>query len=114
MSLHDDRIPLRHMRDHAAEVVALTQTSSRQELEESRLFQLALTRLVEIVGEAANRVSTQGRRSHPEVPWAKAIAMRNRVIHGYDILDLDMLWDTATLDLPGLVPILDRILGSDA
>jgi len=56
----------------------------------NRVMQLALTRLVEIVGEAANRVSQATRQKTPGIPWPQIISMRNRLIHGYDVIDCDL------------------------
>ncbi len=77
---------------------------------DQRVLQLALTRLVEIVGEAANRTSDATRQAHPDVPWPQIIGMRNRLIHGYDVIDYDLLWDTVTGDLPELIAVLERIV----
>jgi uncharacterized protein with HEPN domain len=71
--------------------------------------QLALTRLVEIVGEAGNRVSKAMQQKTPEIPWPQIIGMRNRLIHGYDVIDFDLLWDTITDDLPPLIVSLESI-----
>ena len=81
-----------------------------QSLEQDRMLQLALVRLVEIVGEAATRVSEKGQRSYPSIPWEKARGMRNRLVHGYNRIDLKVLWDTITDDLPPLIAELERIL----
>lgn len=70
-----------------------------------------MQRLVEIVGEAATRVSAETRARLPELPWRPAIGMRNRLIHGYDIVDVDTVWGTVVLDLPPLVAQLEVILG---
>lgn len=83
---------------------------SRRELETNRMLQLALTRLVEIIGEAASRVSHETRSRYPEIPWAEIIGMRNRLIHGYDFVDLNILWNTVKIDLPPLIEQLERIL----
>ena len=109
MSRHDDRISIADMLNHAKEAVNLLGETSREQLEDDRTLQLALTRLVEIVGEAANRVSKTTQDDHPEIPWRKIVGMRNRLIHGYDITDTDILWDTITDDLPPLVAKLDEL-----
>jgi len=74
------------------------------------MMQLALTRLVEIIGEAANRVSAETQGQCPRIPWSEIIGMRNRMTHGYDSLDLEILFDTVAHDLPNLVSMLDEIL----
>lgn len=68
MSRHDDRICIADMLSHAKEAVDLLRETSRKQLESNRTLQLALTRLVEIVGEAANRVSKTTQGDHPQIP----------------------------------------------
>jgi uncharacterized protein with HEPN domain len=112
MSQRDDAVPMRHMLDHAREALALASGRSREELHSQRMLQLALTRLVEIVGEAAGRVSSQTQSRFPDVPWREAIATRHRITHGYDVVDYDILWDTVQDDLPPLVAALERALAA--
>ncbi len=111
MSRHDDLIPLSHMLDHALEAVVMCQGVSRADLDVDRKLNLALVRLIEIIGEAANRVSKPGQASRPQLPWSKIIGMRNRLTHGYDSIDFDVLWDTVQLDLPVLIALLRAELG---
>jgi uncharacterized protein with HEPN domain len=85
--------------------------SIREELAANRVLQLALTQLVEIIGEAANRMSQPTQSRHPEIPWLQIIGMRNRLVHGYDVIDFDLLWDTITTDLPPLIDALQEIVG---
>ncbi len=98
------------MLQHAREAVELARGKTRQDLEVDRLLQLALTRLVEVVGEAAARVSSERQAQHPEIPWRIIAGTRNRLIHGYDVVDLDVLWDTVAYDLPPLIAKLESIL----
>jgi len=111
MSKYDDQVSLKDMLSHAREAVELLGGSSREELAGDRVLQLALTRLVEIIGEAANRVSSPTQARHPEMPWLQIIGMRNRLVHGYDVIDFDLLWDTITTDLPPLIEALQVIVG---
>lgn len=106
MSRHDDGARLRHMLDHAQEAVALCAGKTRADLDRDRLLNLALVRLIEVIGEAANRVSaaTQGRLS--AIPWPAIVGMRNRLIHGYDEVDFDILWQVIVQDLP---PLIDQL-----
>jgi uncharacterized protein with HEPN domain len=110
MTRHDDATRLRHMLDHAAEAVQMAEGRQRHDLEADRQFCLALTHLVEIVGEAAARVSPEGRERWQAIPWRGVIGLRNRLIHGYDAVDLDILWIIVQDDLPPLVAELRRIL----
>ncbi len=114
MSRRNDRLSLQHMLDHASEAVELTSGQTRNDLEEQRLLQLALVRLVEIVGEAAGRVSKETQELHPEIPWPQIVSMRNRLIHGYDFVDHDILWKTVEEDLPPLIEMLVEILNVES
>lgn len=71
---------------------------------------LALTRLIEIMGEAANRVPDSVQEQYPELPWMQMITARNRLIHGYDSVDFDILWAIVKNDLPPVIQDLKRIL----
>jgi uncharacterized protein with HEPN domain len=74
------------------------------------MLELALVRLLEIIGEAAGRVTPETRAHLPNIPWSDVVAMRNRLIHGYDSVDPDILWDTIKHDLPPLVAAVDRLI----
>ena len=71
---------------------------------------MSLTHLVELIGEAASQVPQEVRGKYPNVPWPKIVSMRNRLIHGYDVVDYEILWDTITEDLPLLITELERII----
>ena len=98
------------MLDHASEAVGLLRGKSRPDLDRDRLLQLALTRLVEIVGEAAGRVPKELQDRHPAIPWREIVSARNRLIHGYDFVDLDILWEIVATDLSALVPQIEQAL----
>jgi uncharacterized protein with HEPN domain len=67
----------------------------------------AVTRKFEIIGEAARHLSPEFRNATPEIPWRLITAMRNLLIHDYDTVDLDMVWETAQTDLPALIANLE-------
>jgi len=69
---------------------------------------------VEIVGEAASRVPAEVQDRHPALPWREAIGARNRLIHGYDFVDLDILWEIAATDLPQLISQAEQVLKVEA
>jgi uncharacterized protein with HEPN domain len=110
MSRRDPEIPLRHMLDYAQKAIDISQGKSQKDLDENLTFNLALTHLVEIIGEAANRVPEDFQENHPEIPWAQIIGMRNRLIHGYDEVDLDFLWSVVQDDVPELIVQLEKLL----
>lgn len=93
---------------HAREALLLMRERSRSDLDTDRLLNLALERLLEIVGEAANRVPKEQQALYPEIPWPQIGSLRNRLIHGYDSVDLAILWQVVTVDLPLLVASLLR------
>jgi len=110
MTQHDDLTRIRHVLDYSREAVEMLGGMAPEDLSRNRMLQLALVRLVEVVGEAASRVSDAGQQRYPSIPWHKARCMRNRLVHGYDMIDLRVLWDTITDDLPPLIAELERIL----
>jgi uncharacterized protein with HEPN domain len=107
----DDRTRLRHMADAAREAVGMASRQRRTDLESDRKLALSLVHLLGIVGEAANGISPEFRMRHPDLPWKKMIGMRNRLFHGYFDVNLDVVWQTATDDLPDLVVKLDQLTG---
>ena len=106
----DDRIRIQHMLDAADEATVFAANRGRKDLEEDRMLTLALIRSIEIIGEAGARVSEAGRREIPEIPWHDSISMRNRLIHAYFDVDLDVVWATVRNDLPPLTIALRRAL----
>ena len=98
------------MVEHARLAVELTRDLSFGAYSRDRVKQLALERLVEIIGEAARRVSKPFRDAHPEIPWQKIIGQRNVLVHEYDKILQDVLWVTATVEAPRLVSALAPLL----
>lgn len=107
-----DAVSIRQMLDHAEEASMLATGRARVDLDSDRLFQLAMTRLLEIVGEAAARVSTPVRDNFPQIAWPQIVALRNRLIHGYDEVDCDIMWQIIEQDLPVLIQELRSIVGT--
>lgn len=107
MSKHETSIRVRDMLDHAREAVSLSHGRPRVDLDHDRVLSLALVRLLEIIGEAANRIPEADRQRHPEIPWPEIIGLRNRLIHGYSSTDLDIVWQIVTTDLPPLIAALE-------
>jgi uncharacterized protein with HEPN domain len=114
MTQHDETVRLRHMLEAAREAVELSRGRSRGDLATQRLVELALTRLVETVGEAASRIPKEIQGRSPDIPWTQIVTMRHRLVHGYDAVDPDLLWSTVTEDLPALIPLLERVLAERA
>ena len=100
------------MREAAATALEMTAGYERADLSTNTMLAMALTRCLEILGEAASKMSTDTSARFPAIPFAKIVAMRNRLIHAYFDVDLDIVWTTVTEDLPALLPALDQALAS--
>jgi uncharacterized protein with HEPN domain len=111
MTRHDEVTRLWHMLDHASEAIVMAGGRRREDLDKDRMLNLSLVRLVEIVGEAATHVSQTTRSRFSSIPWPQVVGLRNRLIHGYDQVDFEVLWKIIQEDLPPLVVELRRILG---
>lgn len=98
-----DDVRLLHMLEHSREAIQLVTGKTRQDLDAERVLSLAVVRLLEIIGEAAAGVSAEARGRFPAIPWAAIVGLRNRLIHGYDSVDLDIVWSIVNNDLPTLV-----------
>jgi uncharacterized protein with HEPN domain len=105
-----DLVRVKHMIDAVDEAIGFAQAKKRGDLNKDRMLTVALMREIEVVGEAASKISEDFKRLHPEIPWALIIGMRNKLIHAYFDINLDILWRTVTVNLPLLKEQLDSIL----
>ena len=105
-----DLVRLRHMHDAACEALGFAGGRSREDLDADRQLVLALVKEIEIIGEAAGRTSLETRQQIQTLPWTDIILMRNRLIHAYFDVDLDVVWKTLTDDLPPLIEALKKLL----
>ncbi len=96
------------MREAAEKAIELCRGQTREDLETDEVLRLALTKLVEIVGEAAKHTREEARARYPAAPWAEAARMRDRLVHHYFDINLDVLWSTVTEDLPALLGSLEE------
>ncbi len=101
---------LRHMLDAAKEAIKFTVNKSRKDLDRDRMLTLAIIKSIEIIGEAASKVSESCRSDYPVIPWIDIINMRHRMIHAYFDVNLDIVWETTQTDLPSLVEALEGII----
>lgn len=98
------------MRDEAREGAEFARTHDRADLDRWRW--LGLVKSIEVIGEAATRLTPDFRQRHPEIAWTRIMGMRHRLVHDYDQINYDIVWETATRDLPPLAADLDRILAA--
>jgi uncharacterized protein with HEPN domain len=106
----DDSVKIRHILDAAREAVAFSQGRTRADLTTDRKLNLSLVRLLEIIGEAARAISPQFRQKHSDLPWKSMVGMRDHLIHGYFDVNLDVVWETVTQDLPSLIAQVEKIV----
>lgn len=105
-----DRESILDMLDAIGLIQQYVQGVTREGFGRSIQLQDAVIRRIEVLGEAAKRVSAETRDNHPEVPWKNIAGMRDRVIHGYDSIDLNVVWDTIQKDIPKIeAPLRDLV-----
>lgn len=107
-----DVVRLRHMIDAAKDAVFFSEGKQASDLATDRKLSLALVKSIEIIGEAATRVSPETRSKSPDIPWVDIVSMRNRLIHAYFDINLDILWKTVSEELPPLIVQIEKLLDS--
>lgn len=105
-----DRIRLAHMLDAALEAQQFAEGETRDSLVGDRKLLWALVKAIEIVGEAAARLSEDVQRDYPQIPWRSIIGMRKSLIHAYFDIEVETVWKTVTNDLPPLIAALQNLL----
>lgn len=108
----EDRVRIGDMVQSAETACGFISGRSRADLDTDQMLVFALVRAIEIVGEAASKVSFATRRAAVDIPWDLIIAMRNRLIHGYSSINHDLVWKTATEEIPELLPKLRYLLAT--
>src|SRR5687768_5644923 len=113
MSANDDKIRLQHMLDAGKKIFHFTEGQSRESFEGDEMLQLALVRLIEIIGEASSRISQDFRDEHSSIAWQAIIGMRNRLVHAYFAIDYDVVWNTVIIAIPELVKQIETIQNAE-
>ncbi len=106
----DDLTRLKHMRDAARELAELSHGKHRSDLATDRQFSLAMMKVIEIVGEAASRITKETQGKYPMIPWQQITGMRNRLIHVYFDIDLDFVWEAAIVSAPKLIQDVEQAI----
>jgi uncharacterized protein with HEPN domain len=106
----DDSVYLGYMLETAHKVIARVEGKSRAEFDANENLRLAVTHLIQTIGEAARRVSPETCARHPEIPWSRMIGMRNKLVHDYTEINEDIVWPVATRNLLELIRVLEPIL----
>ncbi|HEX9895043.1 MAG TPA: DUF86 domain-containing protein [Gemmatimonadales bacterium] len=109
----DDTVYLVHMLETARKAVSKVAGLNQERFRADENLNLALVHLIQMMGEAARRVSDETQRRHPGIPWRQVIGMRHRVVHDYLAVDLDIVWAVVQEDLPRLVRVLEDVVSPD-
>ena len=109
----EDKIRLKHILDEANEAYGYVQDMSFEDFLADGKTARAIIRSIEVIGEAASKVSDDIRNKYPDVPWNKIVAMRNRLIHVYFDIDFKTVWQTVRKNLPTLIEQIQEILKSE-
>ena len=110
MSKIDDLTRLKHIRDAVMITIDFIKGRNRDDLDNDQMLSLALVRLIEIIGEAANNISLSCQNNYPQIPWREMIGMRNRIVHAYFEVDLDIVWQVIIDDLPKLLQWVNQAI----
>jgi uncharacterized protein with HEPN domain len=105
----DDNTRIKDMIDACEEALVFLGNMSYEELEKDRKTVQAITRDIEIIGEAASKLTDNFREQYSDIPWGSIIGMRNWLIHGYFNIDSEHIWGTVKNDIPDLVSKLKKI-----
>jgi hypothetical protein len=109
MSKIDDETRLRHIIAATEEIKGFIQGKTRVSLDQERMLVLSLVKLLEIIGEAASKISREKQMEISQIPWAGIVGMRNRLVHAYFDIDLDIVWQTVTEDITPLLEELKKL-----
>ena len=107
---NNDLVRLKHMLDSAQAILSFLKGKKRASLDSDRMLASAVSRELEIIGEAAGKISEKTRKKFPKLPWSQLIGMRNRLIHAYFDVNHDTVWDTVKNEIPKLVTELEKIV----
>lgn len=106
----DDWVYIGHMLDMSLQAEEILAGKDREDYDREIVLRLALTHLVQVIGEAAQQVSKVFQDRYPQVPWREIIGMRHRIVHDYLNVDEDIVWEVVQSDLPQLVSALEGII----
>ena len=110
---NEDRIRIQHMVDAGEEALSFVRAAKKEDFWQSRLLILSVIKEIEIIGEAASKISEETKLKYSKILWKDIVGMRNRLIHGYFDVNINLVWNTAKNNLPPLIKSLKGILIED-
>jgi uncharacterized protein with HEPN domain len=110
----DDLVRIKHILDASEEAIAFLENRVREDIDTDRMLSLSLVRLLEIIGEAARGVSIQAREKYKHIPWKQMAGIRDRLIHGYFDVDMEIVWKTVKEDIPPLINQLTELIEKES
>jgi len=114
MSQDRDVIRMRHVLDAARKAISYVAGKSRNDLDRDEVHSLVLARLVEIIGEAASKVTEEMQSRYPPIEWRDIVGTRNRLIHAYEAVSRDILWQIVSVDLAELIVKLQKAIEQES
>lgn len=107
--MKNDLAYIEHILYAISKIEDFTSSMARSQFDKNELVQDAVIRNIEIIGEASKRVSDDFKANHSEIPWREMAGMRDKLIHDYMGVDLDVVWRTIEIDIPELHRLLKKI-----
>ena len=108
----EDIVRIRHMIEAGESIIEFVAGRERTELDTNRMLLFAVVRAIEIIGEAASKVSEEVRAANSTIPWQAIVGMRNRLVHAYFDVNAQLVWESATVEIPAILPQLRSLLAS--
>ncbi|MGB5531092.1 MAG: HepT-like ribonuclease domain-containing protein [Ignavibacteriaceae bacterium] len=106
----NDRIRIQHIIDASEEALSFVLNVDRENFFKNRMLILSIIKEIEIIGEAASKISEETKLQYSHIPWKDIVGMRNRLIHGYFDVNVELVWNTTKNNLPPLIKSLKEIL----
>ncbi len=106
----DDSVLIGHILDTARKIAARVSSLSREQYDRDAELRDAIAYRIQVIGEAASKISPKYRANHPEVPWARVIGMRHRIVHDYLNVNYKILWEAAKNDIPKLIESIEALV----
>lgn len=108
-----DNLRLQHIIEAAEHVADFINGVSKEEFEDDYEKQSAVVRQIEIIGEAAGKLTREFTEGHKEIDWPKVVGMRHKMIHDYFDVDVNIIWTTAINNVPPLKEAIEKILNNN-